>query len=183
MGQIQNAILNTLGSIQQMAQLYKLTDAYANKLKNLSEKEAKDKYGRFLERNKVDAEILKTPLSEEEKAKYEEEFKDIFTRRENESETAFGNRRKRKGDASGPGLEAQLDNVYGSFSGDLLSDEYKDIVRKRNFVYQKNKELDKQREQTNRAKRKNNTLNKAQEQADTNGNIEKAKNMAKGGNQ
>ena len=28
MGQIQNAILNTLGSAQQMAQLYKLTDTY-----------------------------------------------------------------------------------------------------------------------------------------------------------
>lgn len=181
MGQIQNAILNSLGSIQQMAQLYKLTDAYTNKLKNISEKEAKDKYSKYLERNKVDAEILKTPLSEEEKAKYEEEFKDIFTRREGEREVDFGNRRKKRGDASGPGLEAQLDNIYGSFSGDLLSDEYKDIVRKRNFVYQKNKELDKQRAKENETKRKNNTLNKAQEQANTNENIEKAKNMAKGG--
>ena len=176
MGQIQNAILNTLGSVQQMSQLYKLTDAYANKLKNVSEKEAKDKYSRFLERNKVDAEILKTPLSEEEKAKYEEEFKDVFTRREGEREADFGNRRKKRGDASGPGLETQLDNIYGSFSGDLLSDEYKDIVRKRNFVYQKNKELDKQRA------RERELTRKAQEQADTNGNIEKAKNMARGGN-
>ena len=175
MGQIQNSILNSIGSVQQMLQLYKLTDAYANKLKNLSEKEAKDKYGRFLERNKVDAEILKTPLSEEEKAKYEEEFKDIFTRRENESETAFGNRRKRKGDASGPGLEAQLDNVYSSFSGDLLSDEYKDLVKKRAFVTQKNKELDNQR------RKEVETLRKAQEQADTNENISISKNIAKGG--
>ena len=181
MGQIQNAVLNTIGSIQQMAQLYKLTDAYANKLKNVSEKEAKNKLSKYLERSKVDSEILKTPFSAEEKAKYEEEFKDIFTRREGEKEIDFGNRRKKRGDASGPGLEAQLDNIYGSFSGDLLSDEYKDIVRKRAFVYQKNKELDKQRDKENRTKRQNNTLNRAQEQADTNENIEIAKNIAKGG--
>ena len=181
MGQIQNAILNSIGSVQQMMQMYKLTDAYANKLKNVSEKEAKDKYNKFLERNKVDAEILKTPLSAEEKAKYEEEFKDVFTRREGEREVDFGNRRKKRGDASGPGLEAQLDNIYSSFSGDLLSDEYKDLVRKRNFVYQKNKELDKQRAKENKEKRQNNSLNKAQEQADTNENISISKNIAKGG--
>ena len=180
MGQIQNAILNALGSAQQMAQLYKLTDAYADKLKNVSEEEAKKKYSKFLERNKIDAEILKTPLSAEEKAKYEEEFKDIFTRRENESETDFGNRRKKRGDASGPGLERQLENLYGSFSGDLLSDEYKDLVRKRAFVTQKNKELDNQRAKE-RVKNKNNSLNKAQEQADTNDNIARAKNTIKGG--
>ena len=174
MGQIQNAVLNTLGSIQQMAQLYKLTNAYADKLKNVSEKEAKDKYSKFLERNKVDSEILKTPLSAEEKAKYEEEFKDIFTRRENEDIRAFGARRK-KGTESEPGLERQLDNLYGSFSGDLLSDEYKNLVRKRAFVYQKNKELDNQRA------RERELTRRAQEQADTNENIEKAKNIAKGG--
>ena len=174
MGQIQNAVLNTLGSIQQMAQLYKLTNAYADKLKNVSEKEAKDKYSKFLERNKVDSEILKTPLSAEEKAKYEEEFKDIFTRRENEDIRAFGARRK-KGTESEPGLERQLDNLYGSFSGDLLSDEYKNLVRKRAFVYQKNKELDNQRA------RERELTRKAQEQADTNENIAKAKNIAKGG--
>ena len=176
MGQIQNAILNTLGSVQQMAQLYKLTDAYTNKLKNVSEQEAKDKYNKYLERSKVDAEILKTPLSAEEKAKYEEEFKDVFTRRENEDERTFGNRRKKRGDASGPGLERQLDNLYSSFSGDLLSDEYKDIVRKRAFVYQKNTELDNQRA------RERQSIRRAQEQADTNENIEKAKNIARGGN-
>lgn len=182
MGQIQNAVLNTIGSIQQMTQLYKLTDAYTNKLKNLSEKEAKDKYNKFLERDKVDSEILKTPLSAEEKAKYEEEFKSVFTRRENEDIRAFGARRK-KGTEIEPGLERQLENLYNSFSGDLLSDEYKDLVRKRVFVAQKNKELDNQRRKENQAKRKNNSLNKAQEQADTNENIEKAKNIARGGNQ
>ena len=174
MGQIQNAILNTIGSIQQMAQLYKLTDAYANKLKNVSEKEAKDKYNKFLERNKVDSEILKTPLSKEEKAKYEEEFKDVFTRRENEDIRAFGARRK-KGTKSEPGLERQLDNLYNSFSGDFLSDEYKDLVRKRAFVTQKNKELDSQR------RRELDTLKKAKEQADTNENISISKNIARGG--
>ena len=176
MGQIQNAILNALGSAQQMLQMYKLTDAYANKLKNVSEKEAKDKYNKFLERNKVDSEILKTPLSAEEKAKYEEEFKDVFTRRENEDIRAFGARRK-KGTESEPGLERQLENLYNSFSGDLLSDEYKDLIRKRAFVTQKNKELDNQR------RKELETLRKAQEQADTNENIEKAKNTIKGGNQ
>lgn len=174
MGQIQNSILNSIGSVQQMIQLYKLTDAYANKLKNVSEKEAKDKYNKFLERNKVDSEILKTPLSKEEKAKYEEEFKDVFTRRENEDIRAFGARRK-KGTESEPGLERQLDNLYSSFSGDLLSDEYKDLVRKRAFVTQKNKELDNQR------RKELETLRKAQEQADTNENISISKNIAKGG--
>ena len=174
MGQIQNAVLNTIGSIQQMTQLYKLTDAYTNKLKNLSEKEAKDKYNKFLERDKVDSEILKTPLSAEEKAKYEEEFKSVFTRRENEDIRAFGARRK-KGTEIEPGLERQLENLYNSFSGDLLSDEYKDLVRKRAFVAQKNKELDNQR------RKELETLRKAQEQADTNENIEKAKNIARGG--
>ena len=176
MGQIQNAILNSLGSVQQMMQMYKLTDAYANKLKNVSEKEAKDKYSKFLERNKVDSEILKTPLSAEEKAKYEEEFKDIFTRRENETETDFGNRRK-WGKENKPGLQRQIENLYGSFSGDFLSDEYKDLVRKREFVAQKNRELDNQRARERQLTRK------AQEQADTNENIAKAKNTIKGGNQ
>ena len=133
MGQIQNAVLNTLGSIQQMAHLYKFTNSYANKLKDLSNQEAKDRYSRYLERNKVDAEILKTPLSAEEKAKYEEDIKDIFTRRENESETAFGKRRK-WGTESNPGLARATENLYNSFSGDFLSDEYKDLVRKRAFV-------------------------------------------------
>ena len=174
MGQIQNAILSTIGSIQQMTQLYKLTDAYANKLKNVSEQEAKDKYSKFLERNKVDSEILKTPLSAEEKAKYEEEFKDIFTRREGESETDFGNRRK-WGKENKPGLERQLENLYNSFSGDFLSDEYKDLVRKRAFATQKNKELDNQRARERQLTRK------AQAQADTNENIERAKNIARGG--
>ncbi len=174
MGQIQNAILNALGSAQQMAQLYKLTDAYADKLKNVSEEEAKKKYSKFLERNKIDSEILKTPLSAEEKAKYEEEFKDVFTRRENEDIRAFGARRK-KGTESEPGLERQIENLYSSFSGDLLSDEYKDLVRKRAFVAQKNKELDNQR------KKELDTLRKAQTQADTNESISISKTIAKGG--
>ena len=174
MGQIQNAILNALGSAQQISQFYKLTDTYAKGLKEQSEKEAKSKYSRFLERSKVDAEILKEPLSEEEKAKYEEQFKDVFTRREGESERAFGGRRK-YGTEKMPGLARATENLYETFSGDFLSDEYKELVRRREFISQKNRELDKQR------KKELNLLRQAQEIADTNENITNSRAIIKGG--
>ena len=81
MGQIQNAVLNTLGSVQQMAQLYKLTDAYANKqegkAKERAEKEAKQRYEEAEEkrlRNRTSqqmlADTMAIPYSEEENANY-----------------------------------------------------------------------------------------------------------------
>ena len=81
------------------------------------------------------------------------------------------------GTKSNPGLARVTENLYNSFSGDFSSDEYKDIVRKREFVTQKNKELD------NKRAKERQLLRRAQEQADTNENIEKAKDTIKGGNQ
>ena len=81
MGQIQNAVLNTLGSVQQMAQLYKLTDAYtegqrkksAAAAKAAAEEEAKQKYEeaeaerlRSRTNNQILADTMATPYSEKE---------------------------------------------------------------------------------------------------------------------
>ena len=180
MGQIQNAILNSLGSVQQMTQLYKLTDAYAerqeNKAKERAEKEAQQKYENLkneYEKNQtveqVKAKIHAEPYSEEENAKYKEFYNRFY-------DNTYGDNDSRR-----KALIAEKQAITGlinKYPGDPNDLEYKNLVRKRQWL--DNKDFDylfKGKDNTAKAQKS------AQEQADTNDNIKRAKNAAKGGNQ
>lgn len=181
MGQIQNAILNTLGSVQQMAQLYKLTDAYAkqqeDKAKERAEKAEKQKYEDLKkehEKNQtveqVKAKIHAEPYSEEEKAKYKEFYNRFYDNTYGDDKSRKDALTKEKGD---------ITKLINSYPGNVNDPEYRDLVRKRQWL--DNKDFDylfKSRSDGGKKK----AQKSPQEQADTNGNIEKAKNMARGGN-
>ena len=171
MGQIQNAILNTLGSVQQMAQLYKLTDAYAEKqegkAKERAEKAAKQRFEE-IEKQRIQsrtaaqakADILATPLTEEEKEKFSKDYDYAknFTPQQLKAPRSK--------------LEASIDAYVGEFT----DPKYVELIRERewfrqNYPTKAERDLDK----------KGKSQKSPQEQADTNGNIEKAKNAAKGG--
>src|SRR5574344_972240 len=85
MGQIQNAVLNALGSVQQMAQLYKLSNAYVKQ----QEDKAAEARQRDLERNvktgkiqmahqqargKLVAGLREGGFTDEQKKQYEKEY-------------------------------------------------------------------------------------------------------------
>ena len=176
MGQIQNAVLNTLGSVQQMAQLYKLTDAYtegqrkksAAAAKVAAEEAAQQKFeeiekqrlrSRTAEQAKAD--ILSTPLTEEEKEKFSKDYdyaKD-FTPQQLKTP-----RNK---------LEASINAYVGEFT----DPKYVELIREREWFRQNHPTAAEQKGIDKKAK----AQKSAQEQADTNGNIEKAKKAAKGG--
>lgn len=172
MGQIQNAVLNTLGSVQQMAQLYKLTDAYAErqegKAKERAEKAAKQRFeeieqqrltSRTAEQAKAD--ILSTPLTEEENKKFSEDYnyaKD-FTPQQ------LKNPRNK--------LDASIDAYVGEFT----DPKYVELIREREWFRQNHPTAAERKELDKKAK----AQKSPQEQANTNDNIKKAKNAAKGG--
>ena len=172
MGQIQNAILNTLGSVQQMAQLYKLTDAYAErqegKAKERAEKAAKQKFeetekerlrSRTAEQAKAD--ILSTPLTEEEKKK----FSEVYDYAKNFTPQQLKTPR------------SKLDQSIGAYVGEFTDPKYVELIREREWFRQNHPTADERKQ----FDKKGNAQKSPQEQANTNDNIEKAKNAAKGG--
>ena len=182
MGQIQNAVLNTLGSVQQMVQLYKLTDAYtegqrkksAEAAKAAAEEQAQQKYEDLkeeYERNQtveqVKAKIHAEPYSEEETAKYKEFYNRFYDKNTKEEDIKAQIIQEKQ----------DLTKLIKKYKGDINSDEYRDFVRRRQWL-DDTKDF-KYLYKSNNGKAKANKS--PQEQADTNGNIEKAKNAAKGG--
>lgn len=180
MGQIQNAVLNTLGSVQQMVQLYKLTDAYAeqqeNKANQRAEKAAqqefedlKKEYEKSQTVEQLKAKIHAEPYSEEENTKYKE-FYNRFYNKNTKNEDIKKQITKEKQD---------LTNLITKYKGDINSSEYRDWVRRRQWL-DDTKDFD-YLYKTRSGGGKKKAQKSPQEQADTNGNIEKAKNIAKGG--
>ena len=176
MGQIQNAILNTLGSVQQMAQLYKLTDAYAEKKKKkdaaaakvAAEEAAQQRFDQAEERRlrsrtagQAKEDILATPLTEEEKKKFAERYKDL----EGASPRKLIDPRRK------------LDNSISLYPGEFTDPQYAELIREREWFKQNHPTAYERDEMDKKAK----AQRSPQEQADTNENIEKAKNMARGG--
>ena len=180
MGQIQNAILNTLGSVQQMAQLYKLTNAYAKQQEDeanqRAEKAAQQKYedlkkeyekGQTVEQ--IKAKIHAEPYSEEENTKYKEFYNRFYDNTYKDDKSRRDALTKEKGD---------ITKLINSYPGDPNDPEYKNLVRKRQWL--DNKDFDYLYKGKGGKKK---AQKSPQEQADTNENIEMAKNTIKGGNQ
>lgn len=172
MGQIQNAILNTLGSVQQMSQLYKLTDAYAEQQENRAnaraEKAAKQKFediekerikSRTAEQAKAD--ILATPLTEEENKKFSEYYdyaKDFTPQKLKDPRN-------------------KLDASINAYIGEFTDPKYVELIREREWFRQNHPTKAEKDEMDKKAK----AQKSPQEQANTNENIAKAKNTARGG--
>lgn len=178
MGQIQNAVLNTLGSVQQMAQLYKLTDAYAKRQEDEANKRAervaqqkyedlKEQYEKNQTVEQVKAKIHAEPYSKEETAKYKE-FYNRFYNKNTKDEDIKKQIRTEKTD---------LTNLITNYQGDINSPEYRELVRRRQWLDDTEDFKYLYKSKNNKAK----AQKSPQEQADTNGNIEKAKKAAKGG--
>ena len=178
MGQIQNAILNTLGSVQQMAQLYKLTDAYADKqegkAKERAEKAAKQKYEdaeaerlRGRTNNQILADTMATPYSEEEITRYKNTYRDLYSDKITD-EQKKSNLKTAKG---------KLTKSINDYQGELNDPDHVAKLRERQWLETNEdfKYLYKSKDSKGKAQKS------PQEQADTNGNIKKAKKAAKGG--
>ena len=178
MGQIQNAVLNTLGSVQQMAQLYKLTDAYANKqegkAKERAEKEAKQRYEEAEEkrlRNRTSqqmlADTMAIPYSEEENANYKNMYRDLYSNEISD---------KQKKDALSK-AKRKLTQSITNYPGEQTDPKYTEYLRERQWL--ENNEDFKYLYTSKDGKGK--AQKSPQEQADTNDNIARAKKAAKGG--
>lgn len=184
MGQIQNAVLNTLGSVQQMVQLYKLTDAYAEQQENnaneKAEKAARQKYedlkkeyekGKTVE--EIQAKIKSEPFSKEENDAYKKEYNKFYDNTYKDNNSRRNALTKEKGDIT------KLIRNYPGDASDLANNlEYKNLVRKRQWL--ENEDFDylfKSRSGGDKKK----AQKSPQEQADTNDNIARAKKAAKGG--
>lgn len=169
MGQIQNAVLNTLGSVQQMSQLYKFTDAYVKQ----REDKAADAKQRDLERDvktgkiqmahqqargKLIAGIRQGGFTDEQKKQYEEEYSHLSNLTQKEIGTV-----KRE-------LTNQIKKIQ-QINLDPSDPELMDLYLKSEYLEQKYPAKDK----------KVKAQKSPQEQANTNENIEKAKNTIKGG--
>ena len=178
MGQIQNAILNTLGSVQQMAQLYKLTDAYAEKqegkAKERAEKEAKQKYEdaeaerlRNRTNNQILADTMATPYSEEEITHYKNTYRDLYSDKITD-EQKKSNLKTAKG---------KLTISINNYKGELNDPDHVAKLRERQWL-----ETNEDFKYLYKSKDDKAKANKSpQEQANTNDNIARAKNAAKGG--
>ena len=185
MGQIQNAVLNTLGSVQQMVQLYKLTDTYiegqrkksADAAKAAAEEQAQAKYEDLKKEyektqtvEQVKAKIHAEPYSGEENAKYKEFYNRFYdnTYKDNDARKKALGKEKR-----------QLTNLITNYQGDINSPEYREWVRRRQWLDDTKdfKYLYESEDKDNKAK----AQKSPQEQANTNDNIKKAKKAAKGG--
>ena len=178
MGQIQNAVLNTLGSVQQMAQLYKLTDAYAEKqegkAKERAEKEAKQKYedaeaerlkGRTSQQMLADT--MAVPYSEEEIANYKNMYRDLYSNEisDEQKKKALGSEKRK------------LTDLIKKYPGEQTDPKYTEMLRNRQWLENNEdfKYLYKSKDGKVRANKS------PQEQANTNDNIARAKKAAKGG--
>ena len=172
MGQIQNAILNSLGSVQQMIQMYKLTNAYAEQQENeaneRAEKAAKQKYEdaeaeriRSRTADQAKADILVKPLTEEENRKFSEAYRYAKDYTPQQLKDPRG----------------KLDKSIRLYAGEFTDPEYVALIREREWFRQNHPTKAEKDEMDKKAK----ALKSAQEQADTNGNIEKAKKAAQGG--
>ena len=172
MGQIQNAILNALGSVQQMSQLYKLTNAYAEQQeRNANERAEKAAKQRFedIENNRIKsrtaeqakADILSTPLTEEENKK----FSEIYDYAKDYTPQKLKDPR------------SKLDKSIDAYAGEFTDPKYVELIREREWFRQNHPTKAEKDEMDRKAK----AQKSAQEQADTNDNIAKAKNMARGG--
>ena len=172
MGQIQNAILNTLGSVQQMAQLYKLTDAYAKKqegkAKERAEKAAQQRFEEIEDQRiqsrtagQAKADILATPLTEEENKK----FSEVYSYAKDFTPQQLKTPRRK------------LDQSIDAYAGEFTDPKYVELIREREWFRQNHPTADEKKELDRKAR----AQKSPQEQADTNENIEKAKSAAKGG--
>lgn len=186
MGQIQNAILNTLGSVQQMAQFYKLTDAYvkqqtqrsADAARAAAEVEAQQKYedlkkeyekGKTVE--EIQAKIKSESFSKEENDAYKKEYNKFY-------DNTYRDDKSRKNALTTE--KVKLTELIKKYPGDPNDLEYRNLVRKRQWL--ENKDFDYLfKSRSGGGKKK--AQKSPQEQADTNESIEKAKNTIKGGNQ
>lgn len=162
MGQIQNAILNSLGSVQQMAQLYKLTKSQLDAAKQSGSDEATKKFEtteaeriRRRTAGQAQADILATPFTKEEEERWEQEFRGI------EAKTSTTR-----------GEKGNLTKSINAYPGEFTDPEYIELVRQRGW-------LDKKYPAGTDKKAK--ASKSPQEQADNNDNIKKAKEAAKGG--
>ena len=172
MGRIQNAILNTLGSVQQMAQLYKLTNTYAeqqeNKAKERAEKAAKQRF-EDIEKERINsrtaaqakADILSTPLTEEENKK----FSEIYDYAKDYTPQKLKDPR------------SKLDKSIDAYAGEFTDPKYVELIREREWFRQNHPTKTEKDEMDKKAK----AQKSPQEQADTNNNIARAKKAAKGG--
>lgn len=170
MGQIQNAVLNTLGSVQQMAQLYKLSNAY---IKQQEDKAAEAKQ-RSLEqdvktgkiqiahqqtRGKLVAGLREGGFTDEQKKQYEKEYSHLsnLTQRE-----------------IGAIKKELTDQIKATQKISLNPDdpELMDLYMKREYLSQA---------YPTRADSKAKASKSPQEQANTNDNVKKARAAAKGG--
>ena len=172
MGQIQNAILNSLGSVQQMMQMYKLTDAYAeqqeDKAKERAEKaekqrfeEAEEKRLRNRTAGQAREDILSTPLTEEENKKFSEMYN--YAKDYTPQQLKI--------------LRNDLRNSIDTYVGDFRDPKYVELIREREWFRQNHPTVNERKELDKKAK----AQKSAQEQANTNENIAKAKNTIKGG--
>ena len=170
MGQIQNAILNSIGSVQQMIQLYKLTDSYvkqredkaaAAKQRDLERdvKTGKIQMAHQQARGKLIAGIRQGGFTEEQNKRYEEEYGHLS----NLTQKEIG--------AVKRGLTNQIKKIQ-QISLDPNDSELMDLYLKSEYLEQK---------YPARADSKVKANKSPQEQADTNENIKKAKKAAKGG--
>ena len=182
MGQIQNAVLNALGSVQQMTQLYKLTDTYikqqtqksANAARAAAEAREKQKYEdaeaerlRNRTNNQILADTMATPYSEEEITRYKNTYRDLYSDK-------ITDEQKKKTLKTAKG---KLTNSINKYRGELNDPDHVAKLRERQWleINEDFKYLYKSKDGKGKAQKS------PQEQADTNGNIEKAKNAAKGG--
>ena len=182
MGQIQNAVLNTLGSVQQMAQLYKLTDAYtegqrkksAAAAKAAAEEEAKQKYEdaeaerlRSRTNNQILADTMATPYSEEEITRYKNTYRDLYS-------DNITDEQKKNNLKIAKGILTKSINDY---KGELNDPDHVAKLRERQWLETNEDFKYLYKSKDNKAK----AQKSPQEQANTNDNIKKAKNAAKGG--
>lgn len=172
MGQIQNAILNSLGSVQQMSQLYKFTDAYVkqreDKAEERTEKAEKQRFEELEQKRirsrtaeQAKADILATPLTEEENKK----FSEVYDYAKDFSPQKLKDPR------------SKLDKSIDAYAGNFTDPKYVELIREREWFRQNHPTKAEQDEMDKKAK----AQKSAQEQADTNENIAKAKNKARGG--
>lgn len=170
MGQIQNAVLNALGSVQQMAQLYKLTDAYVEQQENKAA-EAKQKSleqdvktGKLQmthqqTRSKLVAGLREGGFTDEQKAQYKKDYEHFSGLTQKEIGTA-----KRE-------LTNQIKRTQ-AVSLDPNNPELIDLYSRSEYLSQQYPAGADKKAKANKS---------PQEQADSNSNIKAAKNAAKGG--
>ena len=172
MGQIQNAVLNALGSVQQMVQLYKLTNAYADQQeRNANERAEKAAKQRFeeIEQQRINsrtaeqakADILSTPLTEEENKK----FSEMYDYAKDYTPQKLKDPRRR------------LDKSIDAYVGEFTDPKYVELIREREW-FRQNHPTKAEKDEMDRKAR---AQKSPQEQADTNDNIARAKKAAKGG--